>query len=74
MSSTRKITCPRCSCSMDAGVVVARPPGAKFKPRKGALGDIGGIKLTSGVFNYRADALRCPACGAVVILPLGTGR
>jgi hypothetical protein len=51
------------------GVVVGRSPGVKFKPTKGIMGDLTGIQLTTGFFNHTAHALRCQACGTVVITP-----
>jgi hypothetical protein len=39
----------------------------KFKKARGLTGDLTGIKLTQGFFKHRADALRCEACGTVVI-------
>jgi ribosomal protein S27E len=62
-----ELPCPVCGGSMDVGVVVGRSPGVKFKESKGILGDLGGIPLTTGVFNHSVDALRCPSCGTVVI-------
>lgn len=59
--------CPSCSSSMAAGVVVGRAPGVKFEAARDVLGDLGGVTLTSGVFNHSVDAWRCPACGTVVI-------
>jgi hypothetical protein len=54
---------------MQRGVVVGRAPGVKFKPKNGIMGDLTGIPLTAGIFNHTADALRCQACGIVVIVP-----
>lgn len=61
--------CPNCGLPMEAGVVVGRAPGVKFKPSRGLLGDLTGIPVTRGVFNHEADAFRCPGCGTVVIMP-----
>jgi predicted RNA-binding Zn-ribbon protein involved in translation (DUF1610 family) len=61
--------CPGCGSAMVAGVVVGRSPGVKFEPNTDVFGDLGGIKLTRGFFHHRADALRCPTCGIVVIFP-----
>lgn len=61
--------CPTCAAATEPGVVVGRSPGVKFKPQRDVLGDLGGITLTSGVFNHSVDAWRCPACGTVVIPP-----
>jgi len=52
---------------MSAGVVVGRSPGVKFKQGRDLGGDLGGIPLTTGFFNHSVDALRCEACGTVVI-------
>jgi hypothetical protein len=51
---------------MEPGVVVGRSPGVKFKRSRG-LGDLGGIRLTDGIFHHSVAALRCSACGTVVI-------
>ena len=69
MSDDKSINCPRCSSPMLAGVIVGRSPGVKFKPKRDILGDLGGIKVTQGLFNHSADAHRCGDCGAVLILP-----
>ena len=69
MSKDHPIKCPRCDSPMTLGVVVGRSPGVKFKPSRDVLGDLGGIKLTKGIFNHSVDAQRCTACGAVLILP-----
>ncbi len=52
---------------MSAGVVVGRGPGVKFKKTRGLTGDLTGIKPTQGFFKHSADAMRCAACGTVVI-------
>ncbi|WP_156325670.1 PF20097 family protein [Nonomuraea sp. SBT364] len=59
--------CPMCANVMEAGVVVGRSPGVKFKKQMGVLGDIGGIRLTRGFGYQSVEALRCDACGTVVI-------
>jgi hypothetical protein len=41
----------------------------KFKKSKGVAGDLTGIPLTTGIFNHAAPALRCAACGTVVVPP-----
>ena len=62
--------CPTCGHSpLDAGVIVGRSPGVKFKQSGGLAGDLTGIPLTTGFFNHSADARRCAACGTVVVLP-----
>lgn len=61
------LLCPECQSRMDEGVVVGRAPGVKFKPNTDALGDLGGVLLTSGVFNHSVAAMRCHSCGTVVI-------
>jgi uncharacterized OB-fold protein len=62
--------CPTCeSPEMVEGVVVGRAPGVKFKRSRG-LADLKGVRLTTGVFDHSADALRCQDCGTVVIPPL----
>ena len=62
--------CPSCGHSpLDAGVIVGRSPGVKFKQAQGLAGDLTGIPLTRGFFNHSADALRCASCGTVVVLP-----
>lgn len=55
--------CPLCASVMEPGVVVARSPGAKFKKQRGLLG----VRLTRGYGYESVDALRCDACGTVVI-------
>ncbi|MFC4121408.1 PF20097 family protein [Nonomuraea zeae] len=61
------LPCPLCANVMEAGIVVGRSPGVKFKKQMSMLGDIGGVRLTRG-FGYRSvDALRCDACSTVVI-------
>lgn len=62
--------CPSCSEEMVEGLIVGRSPGVKFKRRRDVAGDLGGIRITRGVFNHRAAALRCEACGTVVVLPI----
>jgi hypothetical protein len=52
---------------MNHGVVVGRAPGVKFKDTSDVLGDLGGVLLTSGVFNHSVAAMRCSSCGTVVI-------
>lgn len=62
--------CPLCGATdLDPGVIVGRSPGVKFKRSKGLGGDLTGIPLTSGIFNHSAPALRCAACGTVVVPP-----
>ena len=39
----------------------------KFKDTSDVLGDLGGVLLTSGVFNHSVAAMRCSSCGTVVI-------
>lgn len=58
--------CPLCHGEMGPGVVVGRSPGVKFKSARG-FGDLGGIRLTDGLFTHSAPAFRCEACGTVVI-------
>jgi predicted RNA-binding Zn-ribbon protein involved in translation (DUF1610 family) len=67
--SSEARSCPSCSSPMVAGVVVGRSPGVKFKERRDALGDLGGVTLTDGVFTHSVAAWRCPACGTVLIPP-----
>lgn len=70
MSDHQPIKCPRCGSDMASGLVVGRAPGVKFKPdKKNLMGDLTGIPLTKGVFSHEVDALRCPECGIVVIVP-----
>ncbi len=52
---------------MSVGQVVGRSPGVTFKKSAGLAGDLTGIPLTQGIFNHRANALRCDACATVVI-------
>lgn len=66
MTSTIE-ACPSCAEQMHAGVVVGRSPGVKFKTARSIAGDIGGILLTTGIFNHSVNALRCARCGTVVI-------
>ena len=61
------VTCPSCGDPMSSGVVVARSPGVKFKATKGVTGDLGGVRLTSGIFTQSAPAHYCESCGTVVI-------
>jgi hypothetical protein len=68
---TEALACPLCDTPMDSGVVVGRSPGVKFKESADMFGDLGGILLTSGLFNHSVAALRCGSCGTVVI-PGGT--
>ena len=62
-------SCPDCATVMDAGVIVGRSPGVKFKASQGLLGDLSGKPITDGFFNHTADAFRCPACGLVLVPP-----
>lgn len=67
---TNQIACPTCgSAELTSGLIVGRSPGVKFKENRGVLGDLTGIALTKGFFNHSAPALRCTACGTVVIQP-----
>jgi len=61
------LLCPECQSLMDEGVVVGRSPGVKFKGNRDLLGDLGGVLLTSGLFNHSVAAMRCNSCGTVVI-------
>jgi hypothetical protein len=61
------LSCPICSNVMESGVVVGRSPGVKFKKQMGVLGDLGGVRLTRGFGYQSVDAMRCDACGTVVI-------
>lgn len=54
---------------MTEGSIVGRSPGVKFKVRPGIAGDLTGTRLTTGIFNHSAPALRCDSCGTVVIPP-----
>lgn len=65
--SLARFACPQCQAELRAGVVVGRGPGVKFKETRGLTGDLTGIKLTQGFFKHSVDALRCEACGTVVI-------
>ena len=56
---------------MTDGVIAGRSPGVKFKASMGLAGDLTGIRLTDGVFNHSAPALRCDGCGTVVVPPHG---
>ncbi len=72
MSEEAALTCPTCGQPMEPGVVVGRSPGVKFKPQRDILGDLGGVTLTSGIFNHSVDAWRswrCAKCGTVLIPP-----
>jgi hypothetical protein len=67
---TAPTACPCCGHGeLTSGVIVGRSPGVKFKASQGFAGDLTGILLTDGFFNHQASALRCEACGAVVVLP-----
>ena len=69
MSQTA-IECPTCgSADLTSGLIVGRSPGVKFKQSHGVVGDLGGIPLTTGIFNHSAPAFRCAACGTVVVPP-----
>ncbi|WP_020141756.1 hypothetical protein [Terracoccus sp. 273MFTsu3.1] len=63
------LACPICSApSMTTGEIVGRSPGVKFKESGGGLlGDLTGVPVTTGVFNHSARALRCDACGTIVV-------
>jgi len=68
--SRNEIACPTCgSTELTSGLIVGRSPGVKFKERRGVLGDLAGIPLTTGLFNHSAPAFRCAACRTVVIQP-----
>lgn len=56
-----------CSAEMVVGSIVARSPGVKFKVSRGVLGDLTGVRLTSGFFNHTATAFRCESCGTVLV-------
>jgi uncharacterized OB-fold protein len=58
-----------CSGELTEGFIVGRAPGVKFKVRRDVAGDLGGVRITSGVFNHSASAFRCDSCGAVVVPP-----
>lgn len=58
-----------CSSEMVEGVIVGRAPGVKFKNGRDVLGDLGGVRITNGVFNHHARAFRCGSCEAVLVLP-----
>ena len=67
---TEPIACPRCRhADLTSGVIVGRSPGVKFKRSKGLAGDLTGVRLTTGLFNHSAPALRCTECGTVIVLP-----
>ncbi len=72
MSEEAALACPTCGQPMEPGVVVGRSPGVKFKPQRDILGDLGGIRLSSGVCNHSVDAWRCAKCGTVLIPPLSS--
>ena len=61
--------CPDCGTAMQAGVIVGRSPGVKFKGSRGVLGDLSGTPITTGFFNHSAAAFRCGSCGLVVVPP-----
>ena len=61
--------CPDCATAMQAGVIVGRSPGVKFKASRGVLGDLSGTPITTGFFNHSAAAFRCRSCGLVVVPP-----
>ena len=64
------MSCPGCGrADLTAGVIVGRSPGVKFKARQGLAGDLTGIPITTGFLNQSAPALRCEACGTVVVPP-----
>lgn len=68
--SRNEIACPTCgSTELTSGLIVGRSPGVKVKERRGVLGDLAGIPLTTGLFNHSAPAFRCAACRTVVIQP-----
>jgi Domain of unknown function (DUF6487) len=63
-----EMSCPVCGADhLVLGVIVGRSPGVKFKEAYGALGDLSGIPITSGVLNHSAEAWRCEECGTVVV-------
>jgi hypothetical protein len=63
------LPCPICAApTMTPGDIVGRSPGVKFKSSgPGLLGDLTGTLITRGIFNHSARALRCDACGTVVV-------
>jgi predicted RNA-binding Zn-ribbon protein involved in translation (DUF1610 family) len=64
------MACPKCGeLALEAGVIVGRSPGVKFKTSRGFGGDLAGIPLTTGIFNHSAPAFRCGNCGTVVVTP-----
>ena len=64
------LACPRCGePDLESGLIVGRSPGVKFKRHRGLAGDLTGIRLTQGIFNHSAPALRCGTCGTVVVTP-----
>lgn len=64
------IACPTCGqLELEAGLIVGRSPGVKFKRNRGLGGDLTGIPLTRGVFNHSAPAFRCGKCGTIVVTP-----
>jgi hypothetical protein len=54
---------------MTEGFILGRAPGVKFKAQRDLLGDLGGTRITSGIFNHRAAAFRCDSCTTVVVPP-----
>jgi len=65
-----RIACPTCgNLELQAGLIVGRSPGVKFKKNRGLSGDLTGIPLTRGFFNHSAPAHRCGKCGTVVVTP-----
>lgn len=65
-----RFACPRCGePELEAGLIVGRSPGVKFKRSRGLGGDLTGIPLTRGVLNHSAPASRCAKCGTVVVTP-----
>jgi len=70
---TEPLDCPNCGATaMSAGVVVARPPGVKFRPATSLGREIawyGDTSLTRGRLTPQAPAHRCDSCGTVVIPP-----
>jgi len=64
------IACPTCGAlNLEAGLIVGRSPGVKFKKKLGVTGDLTGIPLTRGFVNHSAPALRCGKCCTVVVTP-----
>jgi transposase-like protein len=63
-----KMSCPVCSSeNLTLGVIVGRSPGVRFKRARGLLGDLSGIRITSGLLSHSAQAWRCEDCGTVVV-------